>query len=225
MKNNIQTEAVNLRKTGKTYLEICSILGQKIPKSTLSYWSRGLKLSDKSIEKIKETTKINLNRARSKAVLTNKLKRQKYLKDIYEKNLHLLSLLDHNSDIAKIVLAILYLTEGAKHQKGSVMFGNSDPKIISLFLKLMRRCYNIDESKFRCTLQCRADQNINELEKFWSKTTDIPVNKFYKARVDPRSINKISRKKDYMGVCRIDHFSAHIFNELMIIGELISAGR
>jgi len=101
------------------------------------------------------------------------------------------------------------------------MFGNSDPPIITLFLSLLRRCYNIDENKFRCTLQCRADQNIPKLEKFWSQVTKIPMPQFYKARIDPRTIGKPSRKPDYKGVCRIDYFSGDIFMELKQIMEVI----
>ena len=70
---------------------------------------------------------------------------------------------------AKIAFAMLYLGEGAKKTRGSLMFGNSDPLVIRLYLNLLRSCYRIDENKFRCTLQCRADQDVKKLEKFWSR--------------------------------------------------------
>ena len=119
---------------------------------------------------------------------------------------------------------MLYLGEGAKNQRGSLMFGNSDPFIISLFLYLLRYCYNIDESKFRCTLQCRADQNSRKLEKFWFQITKIPLSQFYKARIDPRTIGKPSKKLEYKGVCRIDYFSAEIFTELTQIANIVHEG-
>jgi len=119
---------------------------------------------------------------------------------------------------------MLYLVEGSKNQRGSLMFGNSDPLVIRLFLNLLRRCYDVDENKFRCTLQCKADQNIKRLEKFWSKITDIPLSQFYKARIDPRTIGKPSRKLDYKGVCRIDYFSGDVFMELKQIVNVISEG-
>ena len=101
------------------------------------------------------------------------------------------------------------------------MLGNSEPLVIRLFLNLLRYCYNIDESKFRCTLQCRADQNIPKLEKFWSQITNIPLAQFYKARIDPRTIGKPSNNPNYKGVCRIDYFSGDIFMELKQIMSLI----
>ena len=130
-----------------------------------------------------------------------------------------------NKDIAKVVLSILYLCEGSKSlERGSVMFGNSDPFIINLFLYLLRRCYNIYERKFRCTLQGRADQDVKKLEKFWSKITNIPLSQFYKARIDSRTIGKKSKNLNYKGVCRIDYFSAEIAIELMQISKIIHKG-
>lgn len=101
------------------------------------------------------------------------------------------------------------------------MFGNSDPLIIKMFVALMRRCYKLDESKFRVTVQCRADQDTGLLEKFWSEVTQIPVSQFYTAMVDRRTIGKKSRKIDYKGVCRIDYFSSFIDLELKHIAAMM----
>ena len=91
-------------------------------------------------------------------------------------------------------------------------------------MRLLRYCYNLDESKFRCTLLCRADQNIKKLEEFWSQITKIPLSQFYKARIDPRTIGKPSKKLNYKGVCRIDYFSTDIFIEMTQIPKIIHKG-
>ena len=116
---------------------------------------------------------------------------------------------------------MLYLGEGAKSSRGSVCFGNSDPFIISLFLNLVRKCYKVDEKKFRCTVLCRADQSVGNLEKFWLKITKIPKSQFYKTRIDARTIGKPTKKLDYKGVCVINYFSADIFLDLMQIPRTI----
>ncbi|MEK7147181.1 MAG: hypothetical protein AAB772_02910, partial [Patescibacteria group bacterium] len=153
-------------------------------------------------------------------VCVNQQKREEYLQLVKNRIKHL-NVIIKNPDVAKIALTMLYIGEGTKSHKGSLIFGNSDPKTINLFLRLLRFCYHIDENKFRCTLQCRADQNIKALEKFWSQTTGVPLRQFYKARIDPRTIGIPSKKPDYKGVCRIDYFSADIFNEIMKITEII----
>jgi len=222
-KKELKIKAQELRLKGKTYSDIQRLLNTKIPKSTLSYWCGDLDLPLGYQRKIEEYNKFNLQKAQKIALAMNKIRREAYLKKIHERNLYLIDELK-NINTAKIALAILYAAEGAKSIRGSIMLGNSDPSIISLFLRLLRLCYTIDERKFRCTLQCRADQDIPELEKFWSQTTKIPLAQFYKARIDPRTINKPSKKPDYKGVCRIDYFSAEIFLDLTSIAKIICLG-
>lgn len=218
--HHLKSQAILLRKKGKTYNEIRHILKQPIPKSTLSTWCHGFVFTDKHKKRIEKAIRINIRKGRKLALISNKIKREQYLQEVYNRVSHLGKIFE-NKEVAKISLAVLYLGEGSK-TRSSIMFGNSDPIIIALFLRLLRYCYKIDERKFRCTLQCRADQDIKKLEKFWSNVTKIPTGKFYKARVDARTIGKISKKPEYKGVCRIDYFSADLFNELTKIIEVIN---
>ena len=223
-RTNLKEEVIKLRKQGKTYSEIKKNFRINTPKSTLCHWCKNVKLSKESQNRIQKIIFNNREKARATALAVNKAKREEYLKSIFQRNGHLKMMLK-NKDIAKVVLSILYLCEGSKSlERGSVMFGNSDPFIINLFLYLLRRCYNIYERKFRCTLQGRADQDVKKLEKFWSKITNIPLSQFYKARIDSRTIGKKSKNLNYKGVCRIDYFSAEIAIELMQISKIIHKG-
>ncbi|MCX6715889.1 MAG: hypothetical protein NT077_02600 [Candidatus Taylorbacteria bacterium] len=94
-------------------------------------------------------------------------------------------------------------------------------ELIAMFLQLLRKCYTLDEEKFRCTVMCRADQDIAQLQNFWSGITHIPLMKFYRATIDQRTIGKPTRKPDYKGVCRINYFSAMIAKELCQIPKLL----
>jgi len=216
--------AIGLRRQGRTYGEIQKILNTKIPKSTLSIWFREVSLTKNQQLRIARRQRAIIKNAQRLAVSSRKEKRAQKLKAFEKSAKHFRRYL-HNKQVAKLILATLYLGEGAKTNRGSLMFGNSDPEIIKLFLSLFRFVFPVDDRKFRCTLQGRADQNIKFLERFWSGTTGIPLRQFYKARIDPRTINKHSRKQDYKGVCRIDYFSADIYNELKIIGHTIASGR
>ena len=217
---DIKREVQKLRKNGKTFMEIKNDLNINISKSTLSCWCKGIVLPSSYYKKVELLNINNREKGRKLAVVANRNKRKEYLEEIEGRVKYLSNKLE-NKDTAKIALTMLYLGEGAKTKRGYLMFGNSNPSIISLFLKLLRYCYNIDESKFRCTFQGRADQNIKQLEEFWSKITKIPLSQFYKANIDPRTIGKPSKKIDYKGVCRIDYFSGEIFLELMKIIELL----
>jgi len=216
-----KNKAISLRKRGKTYSEI-RLLIPEVPKSTLSDWLSTLELSDQQKEKLSRNINRKLVKARIQSILAAKNKRDKYFSDIENNNFNFINLLNNNKQAAKLVLAALYLGEGTKSMKGSLRLGNSDPGIIKLFLKLLRSCYTIDEAKFRGTVLCRADQDIRTLEKFWVKVSGISKKQVYKARIDPRTIGKPSRKLDYKGVFVIDYFSASIFHDLLVLGKMMS---
>lgn len=223
-RHELKEKVKNLRRKGKTYLEINKILNISLPKSTISYWCVDIDLPLGFQRKIRDYNKFHLVKARKIALEKKKVIRKNYFNEINARNGHLRDLL-RDKNVAKIALAVLFLGEGFKNPKrGSLAFGNSDSLTISLFLFLLRHCYDIDERKFRCTLQCRADQNIRKLEKFWSKATGIPLAQFYKARIDPRTIGKPSKNLDYKGVCRIDYFSSDIFYEILSIPRIIYKG-
>ncbi|HEX9722588.1 MAG TPA: hypothetical protein VGA53_05005 [Candidatus Paceibacterota bacterium] len=216
-------KAIELRRAGKTYGDIKRLLGKPIPKSTLSNWFRNIHLTEFQQGQINKRVHTNIQKAQTKAWLVNKAKRERYIQEVRNRVSHLPNEL-RKKDTAKIALAMLYLGEGGKTRKGSLMFGNADRFVIQLFLSLLRHCYDIDETKFRCTVQCRADQNTKQLKRFWSRTTKIPRAQFYKARIDPRTNGRPSRNPDYKGVCRIDYFSADIFHELDQIVQAIYMG-
>jgi len=216
----LKKRAIALRKRGKTYSEIRAALSGELPKSTLSYWCQNISLTQKQSNRISKIITSKIKHAQRKAWKINKYRRGLYLDGLYKKNLYLTRYLK-NGAVEKIILAILYMTEGSGTRRSSLMFGNSNPKIITLFMRLLRKCYNLDEKKFRITLQGRADQNVKRLEKFWSSVTKVPLSQFYQARIDKRTIGRPSKKTDYKGVCRVDYFSASIYNELQTVARII----
>jgi hypothetical protein len=211
-----------LRQQDLTYDEIRTELNIDIPKSTMATWCKGIRLSENYYLRIEQLCKDRLVLARALALQKHKAQRTAYLQSLLDKNKYLRPLIE-DPNTAKIALAMLYLGEGAKSLgRAALMFANSDPLAIKLFLKLLQKCYEIDMSKIRGVVQCRADQNIGHLEEFWYNITAIPKNQWYKTRIDPRSIGKISRKPDYKGVCRLEYFSAHVFLDLMKTVEVLT---
>jgi len=215
----LKNKVIDLRKKGKTYRQICDILKHHIPKSTLSYWLKGVKLSIIQKKEIRRQNLKHLSKIRKIALVKKQALREKYFQTILTQNKNL-GFIAKDCQVAKIMLVMLYWCEGSKSGKGALTFGNSDPKIIELFLRLMRQVYNIDENKLRCTVQCRYGQNALELERFWRKITSIPKDKFYPAVIDERTKGKPLKKKNYKGVCRIDCFSANIYHELTTIPKV-----
>ncbi len=214
---------IKLRKQGKTYSEIQGSFKKAVPKSAISHWCKNIRLSKKQKERIGKIILDNVKISQKAAVAANRLKREKYLNGLEKRNLYLLKKL--NKDTQKIALAMLYLGEGAKWENHrALLLGSSSPDIIKLYLKLLRNCYQIDNDKLRCRISYRADQDINELQRFWSKLTGIPVWHFFKTKPDPRTVGKKTKKKYYKGVCVIHYGSTEIQLELEIIAKLIMEG-
>jgi hypothetical protein len=222
-KKLLKQKAIKLRQQGLSYTQIQEGLGLQVPKSTLSGWCMGIVLSHEAQEKLELLRKVSNQETRTLALAANNAKRTQYLLSLDEHNFHLSKLVEEKN-IAQIALAMLYLGEGSKTNKGALYFGNSNPVVIKLFMKLLRQCYPINETKFRASIQCRYDQDIQVLEVFWSDLTKIPLCQFYAARIDKRTIGNPTKKPDYKGVLRVDYFSAAVFHDILSTIKTITMG-
>jgi len=222
--SEIKESVRRLRSEGKTYFEIMEILKLRIPKSTLSSWCADVVLPPRYQEKVDNLNRENLTKGQKMALIANKVKHEKLVKALETRNIHLQNVLE-NRDTLKMILSMLYLGEGAKWKSHrGLMLGSSDPNIILLYIKLLRLCYHIPLSKLRCRISYRADQDINSIQKFWSDITLIPLENFYKTKPDPRTIGKITRQKDYKGVCVIMCSGTEQQLELELIPKIILRG-
>ncbi len=216
--DQIKEKARKLRREGRTYREIQKALKLIIPKGTLSYWVRNIKMSPDYYKRIRLVINGNIWKAQK----VNKQNLEKRLSKLREKNLHLVKSIDKS--IGKLLLSVLYWCEGAKYPTHrNIRFGSSDPKMISLFLFLLRSCYLIDESKFRLTIQCRADQKLIFLSHYWKNITRIPYSQHYQPRIDSRSIGKPTQKPFYKGVCVIEHLDCNLVCELQFLSEYLGS--
>lgn len=211
-----------LRSQGKTYSEIASKLNTTIPKSSLSYLVKGVQLPDEFKKRIEKLNFNNLNKGRVIAKEIIKIKRERFFEQLAKENLPISGKVQ-GKDIAKIALSMLCLGEASKYGTATRSFylGSSDPRIIKLFLGMLKYCFDFDIEKVRCTVQCRADQHVKELEQYWLNITGVPKRLFYKAQVDPRTVGKPTKKADYKGVLRIDYFDTKVQLDLECLANLI----
>ena len=96
----------------------------------------------------------------------------------------------------KIAGIMLYWGEGAK--KGTnVAFANSDPVMVTLFLRFLREVCGVEESRLHATLHYYPDLNEPKLKKFWSKALDIPLKQFYRSYVHVNTKGSYKKKSIY----------------------------
>jgi hypothetical protein len=212
----IKEKAFKLRRSKKSYKEIKDIMG--IPKSTLSAWfGKELGVDFNSKGWLEHLADIRVLAVR--AIKKKKFDGLEKIRINMEKEVLSYPLKDIS--FQKSLLAMLYWSEGSKHAKMSgLKFTNTDPKMIDLFIRLLRTCYQPDEKKFYIYLQLHYYHPIRKTKKFWSDLTNIPESQFHATIIKKRSRKKRFRQ-NYMGICSIGHASSAIRKEMMAIAYAI----
>lgn len=204
----VKLKAIEHRKCGYSINEIAKIFG--IAQSTASLWLRDIILDRRAKKRLRgrrvlgqyKTALIRARKRNLAEVLANK------------QALQMLSKFKITPEIAKSMCALLFWAEGAKHL-GCVQFINSDPRMISTFLKLFRRSFPVQEKKFKVLVHIQDYHIDYKIRKFWSKTTDIPFAQFSKSYRKPHT--KIRKKPGYQGCIRISYYDSKIAQELKSI--------
>lgn len=212
--------AEKLRKQGKTYAEIRKQLS--VPKSTLSAWL-GEKYSwifDRKAQLIhlKKIRLISAKYVRQKKIerdeLADELAKQKGQKMANDLNIS-------DINVLKSLLAMIYWAEGSKHKSVTgLRFVNTDPRFAFLYINLVRRCFKIDESRFRVHLYLHYYHEKKHATQFWSKLLDIPPAQFWKIYIKKRSKTKRFRRNS-AGICFIYYPSNDYRKELLALAYKI----
>jgi hypothetical protein len=116
-----------------------------------------------------------------------------------------------------LALSFLYLGEGFKARVGAGM-GNSDCKILRFFVNILRSEFKVPVEKLKCELHLRADQDSEELKKYWSQSLSIPLANFTYIAKDKRTVGKPTYS-GYKGVCVVRCGNPHIQRYLVSLAE------
>lgn len=207
-------KAIELRKTGKSFPMIERELN--VPRSTLSGWLRGVILTKAQREKLEKAKLKALVKARKIASDRHRscrLERVQAIIGRVEKDVSNIAIDKANGEA---MLAMFYKAEGAK-KENCLCIANSNPEILEAFINLFRFLYQPDESKFRCCLHLRKDQEEDELKFFWSKCLNIPVSMFHKTQFDKRT-NKPTYD-NYKGVCVLNYLDISVQRRILYFGD------
>lgn len=212
----IKKNARKLRKSGLSYGQINKKTG--ISKSTLHFWMQDIKRPNKITQKERLA---HLEKIRPLATKAIKKERENRLKKITTKILKetkTYPLVDKKT--LKIMLSMLYWAEGAKG-RGTLGFTNTDPKLMLLYITLLRACYKIDEKKFRVRIHIHHYHTPKEAINFWSNLLKIPKNQFGKIYIKTRSKSKKYRR-NFAGICILRYHSENLRFEILEIGYIIA---
>ncbi len=188
--------AVALRKNGLSINDIEEELG--IPRSTLSGWFKDVVMDDTLKARLQKNKEEAWARARVNSAIWHKAQKAARIAEAEAEAQKVMDRLIINNDLLDIAFAMLYLGEGAKN--GTTSLASSDPKILNFVLVALDRVYKIPRNIVRCELHLRMDQDKLELQEYWSKQLNIPIENFKYTAFDKRSLGKPTYDH-YKGVC------------------------
>jgi len=176
-------KVIFLRKRGKSYGEIANLAD--VSKNSVSRWCKNLKLpifAQRILEKKNKQNReifAKYNLLKHERVQKENLKITKdYLQEIRKPSKYEL----------KLIGTALYWGEGQRRHSRIIRidFSNSDPGMISLFLRFLREIMQIPEERIKPAAYLHENINKEMAIKFWSKITKIPPKRF-------RTTTQISR--------------------------------
>lgn len=212
---NQRQQAIELRLSGKSYGDIRKMLGVR-SKGTLSLWFKHLELTKDAKEKLR----VNIDKATKRKLLAFNAERTVRIKK--ENESARASGYAQIGSLSKRDLLILgsalYWGEGTKtHGERSYIplaFTNSDPKMITAFLRFARNTLEVPEAKFGGGINIYEGMDENRVRLFWSKQTQIPKDRLYVSRQVSKA-GKGIRKTLPFGTMSIRIHDRLLFNRVM----------
>ena len=204
----LKQKAIALRQAGHAIKEVAKELNIAI--STSSVWLRKIEVSQAGRDRMVKRKESN----RYKMSQTWKEKRQKQAADYKTIAEKLTSLTAISPDLAKILCSLLYWAEGSK-QINHIAFTNSDPAMIKTFLALLRNSYSLNETKFHVSVHLHEYHDQEQIMRFWSEITQVPLTQFIKPYLKPHTSQR--KHSNYKGCITIRYYDVKIARELTAI--------
>lgn len=195
-------KAIKLRKTGHSYSEILRKVF--VAKSTLSEWFKDVGLSKRQKQKITEKRIL----AAKKGGLIKKKQRLERIRLINKETSKDIKFISKRE---LLLLGIaLYWAEGSKEKSyypgSGLQFGNSDPKMIVVFLEWLKSVgVKRDRIIFEIYIHENSKNNVKIVRKYWSKVTGFSLKNFNRVYYKKHKI-KTNRKNTgdlYYGGLRV----------------------
>lgn len=204
----VRYQVLGLRKNGYSVKELAHKFN--IAQSTISLWVREVCISPSGKKRIIAI----IGRSRNLAAENKRKKTTQHIKTIKDETETILAKIHIDAKISLLLCAMIHYCEGNKGMYSELRFTNSDPDLISTFLRLLRQSFDINERKFRICLHLHAYHNVSQQIKFWSRITRIPTNQFLKP-FQKSNTGKRS-KLGYNGCVSIRYYSTDMSRRLQL---------
>jgi hypothetical protein len=189
-KDELRTQARELRAKGYTYLEIAADLG--VSKGSVSLWTRDMpRVGRISYEEVRQRNAAGVSAFWAVESPRREARRQAVSQAAADE---IGSLTDREVVIAG---AVAYWAEGAKNKsyrrlENEVAFINSDPKMILLFLRFLAVA-GIERERAYCRVSIHESADVAAAQQFWQQVTGLPAEQFRRPtlkRHNPKTVRK-----------------------------------
>jgi len=205
-------EATELRKRGYSVNEIHNTLG--VSKGSVSLWVRDVPLSDRAKARILLKRREGIEKSRQVKFAQTSAK----LKGATEFALEALRKIPNDKNHARLYCALLYWCEGEKSKNDtSLIFTNSDPLLVTAFLRSLRQGYEIKEEKFRVCIHLHGYHDTKTQLSMWSKVTGISTDQFIKPYLKPTSGRY--QKIGYEGCASVRYHDVKIARQVQAVAR------
>ncbi len=177
LENYKKNIVIDMRKRGYSYSEIKNSMN--IPKSTIAFWLKGIKLTELQTEKLKkkqlDTARANSQKRKLKtSELVEKIKNTsaKDVGKISKKELWLMGVMLYWNER-------LLLNNQDYFRKG-VNYTSSDPYLVKFFLKWLKEVGGIEDKEIGFDIFIKKDKskNLANIVAYWSDVTEFPESNF-----------------------------------------------
>jgi hypothetical protein len=195
--------AIALRKQGKTYNEILTTV--PVAKSTLSLWLRDVGLA--RVQQHRITKRKRAAQLKGAAVRReDRLVRTESIVLAAKKEVGTIS----NRELL-LIGAALYWAEGAKEKPHNtcvqLMFANSDPAMVKLYMRWLRDILDISDADIIVTVHLHQNKlhQLASVTQYWASMVNLPLQSFGKPVIkkhNPKT-NRKNISDSYRGLVAI----------------------
>jgi hypothetical protein len=182
-----------LRRLGLTYGEIRELI--PVPKGTLSYWCRGIRLSEQQVEAIRERTGPE---TRLGIPVDTQWRRREEIDRIRAEARGFA--VEHLDDPFFVAGVVLYWTEGSK-TPNDLSISNADPAALRTFVIWVRR-YLAPDAAFVFSMHLHEGNDEAVARTYWSHAVGLACAEFTKTFIKPKGTGHRKNQLKH-GVCRV----------------------
>jgi hypothetical protein len=206
MKTRERDEARRMRRDeGRSLKEIARLLA--VSPSSVSCWVRDIALTEEQHAALQSRNRFHERQCLARGAMSAKARARRE------------SWQEAGRRLARIGARLyvtgcmLYWAEGAR-SRNRVVFTNSDPEMVRLFVEFLRSSFDVSDERFRVTCNLFADHERRqlEIEDFWLETLALPRTSLCKSTVNrySRYSQKKRTNKLPYGTCRVVIHSTEI---------------